>query len=338
MTEYEQKSESAEPILPNPVPTETRHRTPRHQRPSLFWPIVLVGAGILLLLSNLGLFPASGWAILWRFWPLALIALGVDVMIGRRSTGGAIASGILLLLLIGMAIGVAFFAEQIPFLIELTKPADLKFATVDYPVAGLESAKVTIDWTSAPGYLDALDDSTNLIEANIAYRGELAFDVDTQWDYASVVLDSYLQGVSYGAFNFDDEDVVWDVKLSPNVALDLWLDSGSGKGDFDLTKLNITHFELDSGSGSVRLRLPERSNFEGKIDSGSGALTLLLPDDVGMRIVLDDGSGAFHPDGRFELISGERDDDGIWETENYDTADYKIDLDIDQGSGSIRIQ
>ena len=46
--------------------------------------------------------------------------------------------------------------------------------------------------------------------------------------------------------------------------------------------------------------------------------------------------GSFQPGERFTFISGER-NDGVWETKNYASADDKIDLTIDQGSGSIRI-
>jgi len=299
VSEYENLP-TVEPILPKSVSHSTAPRPPRR---SLFWPVLLMGAGVLLLLSNLGYFPSSGWVVLWRFWPLALIALGVDVLIGRRTLGGAIAGGILIFLLLGMALGFAFFAEQIPFLIELGKPVALQFESVAYPVAGLESAHITIDWTSAPGTLRALQDSRNLIEADVAYRGELAFKVDPNGDHVEVILDSFLQGISYGGVNFDDRDAKWEVYLSPAVTLDLWLDAGSGSGDYDLRDLNISYLELDSGSGSIKLSLP-----------------------------------SFHCDDRFKLVSGEYDDDGGWETENYTTADYKIDLEIDQGSGSIRIQ
>lgn len=339
MTEH-RNSEGVEPILPQPFPNHERPRAPQYRRRprSLFWPIALIGFGVLLLLSNLGLFPDTGWAVLWRFWPVALVALGIDVLIGRRTVGGAVASGVLILLLVGLVIGLAFFAEQIPALVELAKPATLQFEHVEYPMSGLESAKVSINWTSARGYLSALKDSGNLIEANIAYRGELAFNVSTSGDHANVVLDSYLQNISYSRLNFDDSNAEWNVNLSPDVALDLWLDSSSGSCTFDLTGLDIRAFNLDSGSGSVQLKLPATSSFDGKLDSGSGSVTIVLPDGVGMRVTLDDGSGSFRPDDRFELISGDRDGDGVWETAGYASADYRIDLNIDQGSGSIGIR
>jgi hypothetical protein len=335
--------ENAAPILPQPFSEDERPRPPQHrqiryERRSFFWPIVLIGIGVLLLLSNLGLFPEAGWAVLWRFWPVALVALGIDVLIGRRSLGGAIASGVLILVLVGMVIGLAFFAEQIPALVQLTQPARLQSRHIAHPMEKVDSAKITIDWNSAPGYLSALEDSNNLIEANIDYRGELAFNVTNTNGRAEIVLDSYFEGVTFGQWNFDDRDAKWDVKLNPDVTYDLWMDAGSGSCDFDLSQLPVTYLHLDSGSGSIELKLPTASSFDGDLNTGSGAVRIVLPEGVGMRVTLISGSGSFQPDGRFTLISGERDDDGVWETENYANADYKIDLTIDQGSGSMQIR
>ena len=130
----------------------------------------------------------------------------------------------------------------------------------------------------------------------------------------------------------------WDVKLSPKVVLDLSLDAGSGSCDFDLTDLEISNLLLDLGSGSVDLALPSRGTFKTRIDGGSGSLLIAIPGSVGVRVVLESGSGSFDPGERFRLVEGERNDDGVWETANFDTAEYTIELEIDQGSGSIRIR
>ena len=85
------------------------------------------------------------------------------------------------------------------------------------------------------------------------------------------------------------------------------------------------------------------SSFEARIDGSSGQITITLPEGVGARVALDSGSGAFRPDARFTMVSGERarhggGGDGVWETENLDTAEYTIELEIDQGSGAIIIE
>ena len=40
---------------------------------SMFWPVILIGVGVIWLLSNLGLLPAASIAWLLNLWPLILI-------------------------------------------------------------------------------------------------------------------------------------------------------------------------------------------------------------------------------------------------------------------------
>ena len=319
------------PQIPNTSPAAPPHRR------SVFWPIALIAFGGLLLLSNLGMVPATGWAVLWRFWPIALVALGIDVLIGRRSVAGAIASGVLTLVLVGIAIAIALFAEQVPYLVELAKPATLKVEHLEHPLGAIEEAAVTIDWTSAPAHVGVLEDSGNLLEADIAYRGERVFMVETTGSRATVTLDTVLQGISYGNLNFGDDQQRWDIRLSPEVILDLTLDASSGSATFDLSDLDVRSLELDASSGAVELRLPTARDLEGRIDGGSGSLTIRVPDGVALRLRLDRGSGGFSPGDRVMLVSGDE-DNGTWETDDYDLADTRAVLTIDQGSGSLRIE
>jgi len=89
--------------------TRRRWRRP----PSVFWPLLFIGAGVLLLLSNLGYLPSQSWDALWRLWPLLLVALGVDQLIGRHSMIGAIFSALFVLMLIGGVVVVVLFAPNI---------------------------------------------------------------------------------------------------------------------------------------------------------------------------------------------------------------------------------
>jgi hypothetical protein len=320
---------------------ESRSASPRPRRPppSFFWPLVLIGAGVLLLLSNLGYLPWQSWNLLWRLWPLLLIALGIDVLFGRRSMVGAIFSGLLILLLIGSVVFALLFAQNIPGLVSLTQPPEWRTRHIEHPLGDVERASVDIDWSSVPGALSASDDSPNLIEGTVVYRENLVFDVTVHDDdYAEVKLDTYTSGPWTWTFGFEDRaERRWDLKLSPNVPLDLVLDAGSGPCDLDLSGLQLSALLIDSGSGPIDLTLPSGSTFEARIDGGSSPLDIVLPRGMGARVVLDSGSGPFNPDERFQLVSGDRDGDGIWETEGFDTADYTVELIIDQSSGPIRI-
>lgn len=91
----------------------TSHK-PRQSPPSVFWPLVFIAAGIFLLLANLGYLSGELWDVLWRLWPLLLVALGVDQLIGRHSVIGAIFSALFMLVLIGGVVVAVFFAQNVP--------------------------------------------------------------------------------------------------------------------------------------------------------------------------------------------------------------------------------
>ena len=311
----------------------------RRPVPSLFWPIVLIASGVTLLLSNLGYLPTPSWNLLWRLWPILLIALGVDTLIGRRSVLGAILSGLLILLLIGSALLLVFFARNIPALAELARAPELHTETITYPLDDLEQATMRINWPSLDGSLGALDDSGELIAGDVATYGEIIFDVDVIGDQAAVRLDSVSAGPVFHLETFDTPpESQWEIWLNPDVALDLILDTGSGRYTFDLRELQVSDLNLNTGSGDVDLLLPTAGDLTGSIDGGSGDLDITLPPDVGLRIEIDNGSGSFRTDERFVLVEGQPDDNGIWETENYRTAETNIRLKVNQGSGDIRIR
>jgi len=48
-------------------------------RRPIFWPLLLIGIGIVFLLSNFGVLAIDVWE-LWRFWPVILIVIGLDIL------------------------------------------------------------------------------------------------------------------------------------------------------------------------------------------------------------------------------------------------------------------
>jgi hypothetical protein len=300
---------------------------------------VLIGAGVLLLLSNLGYVPVATWSVLLRLWPVLLIALGIELLFGQRSIAGAVVSGLLILLLLAGVVAAMLLAQQIPAISRLAEPPEWRTEQIDYPLGSIEQARVYIDWSSVPGVVRTLQGSANLIEGQIAYRGQLVFDVRVRGDEAEVEIDQRSTGTWFGSFDaLRSGDRRWVVGLSPDVDLNLRLNGGSGPCTLDLQGLQIDALDVDVGSGPVELSLPASSTFNAAIDGGSGPLTISVPDEVGIRVTLDSGSGPFRPGEQFRLVSGERDGDGAWETGNWQTAEQQIELRIDQGSGPVTIR
>lgn len=51
-----------------------------NQRTGILGPLILVMIGLLLLLNNLGMLPLGLWGTVWRFWPVVLILIGLNVL------------------------------------------------------------------------------------------------------------------------------------------------------------------------------------------------------------------------------------------------------------------
>ena len=91
--------------------------------------------------------------------------------------------------------------------------------------------------------------------------------------------------------------------------------------------------DLDSGAASLAIMLGNKHDLDFSIDSGASSIDLIIPENVGLRIDMDTG-----------LTSSNIEDLGLTDngdyyiSSNYDSADVKINMDIDMGVGKINFQ
>ena len=307
----------------------------RPYRPSLVWPILLIGVGVYFLLINMNLLKPEAWIALVRLWPVALILIGVDILFGRRSLIGSFFSSLVALAVIGGIIWLLMVGpEKVPGFAWLTAVPEVQSQKIQTPLREVKTAEVNINWGTGVQKLNALPaDSQNLLEGDVNYYDNLVFTVNnTNKTFSTINLDTQFDPSDFLRLEWVDTD--WAISLNPAVTYDLRMDTGSGQNNFDLSQLKLSNLALDAGSGSIRLDLPG-GNYKVEIDSGSGSLTISLPEDLGARIIYGHGSGHLGLPPVFMLESGEVNDDGVWKTANFDSAVNQIIFMIDQGSGSI---
>jgi hypothetical protein len=325
--------------------------TPK-KRHSFFWPIVLIGAGVVWLLVNFNIIEPITIGSILQFWPLLLVLLGLDILFGRRFAWLGSVFGVL-------AVGAVIFFLVYGPKYGWTQSPRTQVDTYTEPLG--ETTSVTYDFSTSSEAVElfALTDASQLIDANIAHQGVITFDVrgDTE---KTVRLYETTDTSSWVNWNLSFENYEWNIGLNPTVPTDLILDSGSGSVRADLSGLMLESLVADTGSGSVSIDLPESATpISVTLSSGSGSISLDLSDNTAVTIVLESGSGSVHidvPDGaevRVELLSGGSGslsipgeagrvsgdvETGAWETSGYSTAAAPILIQIlDQGSGSISI-
>ena len=81
------------------------------RREGFVGPIFLVALGGVFLLSTLNIVQWNSWDIAVKLWPILIIAFGLDLLIARRSTLGAILSVIFLLAILAAAVYYLFMVS-----------------------------------------------------------------------------------------------------------------------------------------------------------------------------------------------------------------------------------
>ncbi len=51
---------------------------------SFFWPVIMLGAGVIWLLVNLSIISTYNLRVLYRLWPVLIILAGLDLLFSRR--------------------------------------------------------------------------------------------------------------------------------------------------------------------------------------------------------------------------------------------------------------
>lgn len=313
---------------PRVTESDRRPRRDRRHRGGIVGPILLVAAGIFFLLSNLGIINWSIWDAVWRLWPIVLIAVGLDLLIGRRSL---LASLFVAIVTIGLLVGGFFWLGAGP-----TGGAEIT-DTINQPLSGAESADVTLGFGVGRATLGALAaGSESLVEGRIerpddsGVRIEQTHEMDGDVAIYRLRTEGSIQMAPF--FGRSDANWIWDLQLNPNVPMRLTVNTGVGSSTLDLRELTLEELHVDTGVGETTVMLPGEGRLEASVNGGIGELIVEIPDGIPARIDVDTGLGDADIPGDFE-----REGD-VYVSPGYDDALDRIDLEIDAGIGQITVR
>src|SRR4051812_8895951 len=144
---------------------------------SFFWPALLILAGIVALLVNVGQIPVERVFQAVNLWPLVLVVIGLELIIRRLLHGvtGDVAAAVVVLLAI---VGAATYVATSP------NPAANQTLDASGQLGDVQSASVEINAGAATVKISSgADVSTDLYKAHIAYSGtkpDVTFDASTR--------------------------------------------------------------------------------------------------------------------------------------------------------------
>jgi hypothetical protein len=278
-----------------------QHGIPR--RTSLVFPIVLITVGALILYSNWR--PTfDPWPILWTYWPLILIFVGVgkmwdswqrrehpDAAAGGPSTGatlGVCAFVIVLVALLWHGHGFNRWSGGTVYAMQHQS------RTVDR--GDVKDVRATLELGA--GDISLSGGASHLLEADFDYR---ASSGTPKVDYAISGTTGDLR------ISQDDNDVHvrttsdnhWILHFANDVPLTIKIDMGAGHGNLRLRDIDVTRLNLDMGAGQVDVDLTgdRKSDLTAEFEGGVGEANIRLPKNIGVIAHASGGIGTIDAHG-----------------------------------------
>jgi hypothetical protein len=295
-----------------------------YHRGGLVGPILLIAAGLIFLLNNLGILSYSIWILLLQIWPVLLIAIGIDLLVGRRSVWGALLSFVLIVALIGGAI----------WLVAVQQPYGLSPAseTVVQPLDEATTADVTLIPAVGSVRVGSFTSPTLLLDSSLQPLPGEQIVHSSALQGSTEILTIRSSGISAGSVGRLGSGYNWDVHLNNRVPATLHIQFGIGQANLDLTDQPLNSLDFSGGIGQFSVDLPSQGHYAAKISGGFGQLVVSVPPGMEARIHVSAAlagrsiSSRFQPEGDYFVSSG------------YGTGDNRADLDLTMGFGSLVVR
>ncbi|MCX6026246.1 MAG: LiaF-related protein [Chloroflexi bacterium] len=299
-----------------------------HDRGGLVGPILLIGLGLIFLLTNLGMLSSSIWGVLVRIWPVILIAIGVDLLIGRRSLWGRVLALVLILAVLagGLWIGGVRIGQ-------IQRGQALQGESLTQPLGKATRAVVSVDPAIGVVDIGALAaGSANLAEGRIALpRGA---NVTQQASVAgdTATLNLRMNGSWFGPTINVDESMKWTLNLNRDVPLDLHFNVIAGQALLDLSQLKVEALDVSSVFGQAKVTLPDQGSFKAHAGGVFGQTVITVPQGVGVKAKV---SAVF---GTSSLPADYRKQGDWYYSPNYNTATNKVELTAEEVFGQVIVR
>ena len=284
-------------------------------------------------MQNLDVIGWGFWLEIWRFWPVLLVAVGVNLILGRRLPW--LTTAIVAALICGSAVGAALLAES---------ERDTVVARTSRVLGETTRLDVAVDLGFGSLTIDSLpSDSPNLVEWSLeAPCGGAATSFNRYGEAATlnVTMDPGSFACQWGAD--------WRVSLSraPDVYIDI--DTGASSIELDLTDLRVPVLNVNAGAASVDIRMPaDTGPAEAVISAGASSIDLRIPDGVPARILNDSALSSIDVSSRFQSLEGafsegqtvmRRHPGDIFQSPGYRDAENRVSIEINVGVSSVSVQ
>lgn len=288
--------------------------------------ITIILLGVILLANNFQILSWGVWYELLRFWPVILIAIGID-LISRKSSLSFLQ--ILSPLVIIAAIGGAIYLSQADRAYEITGQA-LRF---EQPLS-LELKQADIEISFGAGILRVEGGSAYLFEGDFTtpswLRPKMRYKVVGEKGFLELTEEG-----ERGRFQFSQlgKKHSWNLRLNNEIPLTLKIETGASSNYLDISSLKVTYLELEAGVSKNEIKFGSLISIQAKIKAGVSRIKLFIPRSIGIRIEADTALTS----NNFNKLGLVKQGD-VYTSRDYLTAETRLDLELEVGVSSVTVE
>lgn len=295
-----------------------------YKREGLVGPTFLIGLGVVFLMGNLGYLNVNTWQLVLTLWPILLIAIGFDILVGRRS---------LWLSLLGMVVIILIlFGSLWLFGASISVGGAVTGEQIQQSLDGANRAIVKIEAGAGELQLGAMNQEGILLTGRIP-------------DFAgNEVRSSYMVEGGVGAYRLREaggqfllpsrsaQKWVWDLDVTNTVPVQLELAMGAGKIEADLRDMELESVNIALAVGETRVVLPERGRLNATIKGAIGQIVIIVPRGVGVEIRADKGLANLSTPPNYTRVGD------TYRSPGFASAENQVEIDLSMAIGNISIQ
>lgn len=288
-------------------------------RRGVFWPLLLIAVGGLLLLANVGVIPAIRVVDAVNLWPLLLVLIGLDIALARRSPVIALAVE-LAVIVAGLALVVA--QPLYPPWLGSSAPVSGGRSSVSVPRASEQ--RLTFRLNGGAGTFEIHGGATDLVSVtsdrqDLVLRASGGRDMDVRVDQGD-------RGPRFGPSTGSHVDAA----IASDVATALEMNAGAGEFVVDMRDVRLADARLNVGAASLRLVLPKPSgNVTIIVAAGASSVVIEVPDGVEASVTSTGALTSLRSEN--PRIAGS-------ETPGYASATDRVTVRVTAGASSVLIR
>jgi len=294
-----------------------------YQRQGLVGAIFLIGLGALFLLANLNVLNLDVWQMALHLWPVLFVAIGLDLIVGRRSLWASLAG---LVVLLAVLAGALWF-----YGVRLEGGQALPGQEVRQALDGVKSAEIILESGAGDVSIHALSGSTDLVAGQVASgrSRQTTEDFSMEGDQAIFRL---RESGNFGAVWERAGQNTWDLGLNSAIPLKIQFNQGAGSSNLNLDGLQVSALKINTGVGQTKVTLPATGQFDASIDGAIGQVILIVPRGMALRVQANLALA------NLAVPAGYQKSDKVYTSPGYASAENRVNLEIGMAIGNVTIQ